>query len=86
MSVDADDKRETYCRKLGHAVPFKYCRGTTGDLPCRLLPDCWYTQFDVAVWLAEHYAPEQITKILAPPPPKIASIVDLIEKARHPSP
>jgi len=33
-------------------------------------------------WLAEHYPPEQIAKVLAPPQPKIASILDLIEKAR----
>ncbi len=82
MSIDAYDQREAYCRKLGHDVPFRYCRSVDGDFPCRLVPDCWCPQFDAAAWLREHYTPEQIVRILAPPQPKLASILDLIEKAR----
>jgi hypothetical protein len=82
MDIAAHDQRATYCRRLGHTLPFKYCRGIDGELPCRLVPDCWYTQFDAGAWLAEHYTPEQIAKVLTPPQPKIATILDLIEKAR----
>lgn len=86
MKIDPHDQQETYCRKLGHDVPFKYCRSVDGHLPCRLVPDCWYTQFDVAAWLQEHYTPEQIARVLAPPQPKLASILDLIAKAQAQKP
>lgn len=82
MDIAAYDLRETYCRRLGHHVPFKYCRDVGVALPCRLIPDCWHTQFDVAAWLTEHFSPEQIAQILAPPQPKIASILGLIVKSR----
>lgn len=82
MDIAEHDQREAYCRRLGHEVPFKYCREVSDGEPCRLLPDCWFPQFDAAAWLAEHYTPEQIAKIMAPPQPKIASILELIEKAR----
>jgi len=86
MDIAAHDQRETYCRKLGHHVSFKYCRSIDAALPCRSVPDCWYTQFDAAAWLTEHFSPEQIAKILTPPQPKIASILDLIARARDQNP
>ena len=69
---------------LGHPVPFSYCRQVNGGLPCRLIADCWHEQFDVATFLSEHFTPEQLQAALAPPKPKLASILDLIEKARRP--
>ena len=82
MDSSVHDARELYCRMLGHDVPFSYCRSLNGGMPCRRVADCWYTQFDVTAWLSEHYTPEQVAKIVAPPPAKIASILDLIEQAK----
>lgn len=76
------DNRESHCRMLGHEVPFSYCCQVADGLPCRLVADCWFTQFDVAAWLRENYSPEQIAQITAPPKAKIASLLELIEKAR----
>jgi len=86
MAIDAFDERETYCRTLGHAVPFQYCREVNQGLPCRLVADCWYTQFDAAGWLREHFTAEQITQITAPPAPKLTSLVELIEQAKASQP
>lgn len=82
MSLDTYDSRESYCRMLGHEVPFRYCRQVANDLPCRLTVDCWFTQFDSAAWLREHYTAEQIAQFTAPPKPKMATLLDLIERAR----
>ncbi len=67
---------------LGHSVPFSYCRQLPEGRPCRLIVDCWQGHLDVAAFLAEHYSPEQIEAMLAPPKPKLTSIVELIEQAR----
>jgi hypothetical protein len=83
MNIEAHDDREGYCRMLGHQVPFSYCRAMADGLPCRLVADCWYTQFDAAGWLREHFTPEQIARITTPPKPKMTSLLDLIEKAKQ---
>lgn len=82
MDTSLHDARETYCRMLGHDVPFRYCRALNAGLPCRRVADCWYTQFDVTSWLREHFTAEQLDRITAPPSPKIATLVDLINRAR----
>lgn len=79
MPLDEHDARESYCRQLGHAVPFSYCRQVNGGLPCRLTTDCWHGQFDVMTWLCEHHTPEELAKIFAPPKPKMTTIVELIQ-------
>ena len=71
------------CRLLGHDVPFSYCRQVAEGLPCRLVLDCWHEAFEVAEFIEEHYTAEQRHEFLAPPKPKVASLVELIEKARR---
>ena len=82
MLMAADDEREGYCRVLGHPVPFRYCRQLPEGQPCRLILDCWHERFDVQAFVRQHYTPEQVEAILAPPKTKLASIVELIEQAR----
>lgn len=82
MVLESHDNLETYCRMLGHDVPFKYCRTVGDGLPCRRVADCWYTRFDVTAWLGERYTSEQIARIMAPPPAKVTSLLELIEKAK----
>lgn len=78
------DERALRCRRLGHPVPFRYCRTESGERPCRLLLDCWWQTFDVLAWARENL-PEEVVEQLEnrpPPPNKMASIADLIEEAR----
>ena len=81
--IASHDGRRRRCPRLGHEVPFGYCRRPARDLPCGRIADCWWEQFDVAGFLRAHYAPEQIGRILAPPAPKAATLVDLIRQVRR---
>ncbi len=76
------DHLERHCRMLGHEIRFGYCKLLPEGRPCRLIVDCWQGSFDVVSFLRQRYTPEQIESFLAPPKPKIASILELIEKAR----
>lgn len=82
MPVDEHDECTQRCRMLGHPVPFGYCRALPEGRPCRLIVDCWQGHFDVNAFLHEHFTPEQIETIQAPPKPKLTSILELIEQAK----
>ena len=76
------DHLQGYCRILGHHVPFSYCRAP-GDKPfCGKIAVCWGEKMDVAGFLHENYSPEEIAAVMQPPPPKITTLFDLIQKAR----
>ena len=81
MSINEHDQRLIRCRMLGHDLNFGYCREGVGELPCRRIFDCWFEQFDVESFMREHYTKEQIEKILTPPKPKMASLIELIQQA-----
>jgi len=67
---------------LGHEVAFIYCRAPGNEIPCRKVYDCWWEFFDVASFMKKHYDEATINKITAPPPPKTATLLDLIEQAK----
>lgn len=77
------DHLERRCRLLGHEIRFGYCRMLPEGRPCRLIVDCWQGSFDVVAYLKQHYTDEQIEAFLAPPKPKIASLIELIERAKQ---
>ena len=81
--ITANDQRSRRCPKLGHPVPFSYCREPGQTLPCGKIADCWWEAFDIAAFLRAHYDEETLQTILAPRQPKLTSIVELIEKARN---
>lgn len=83
MSMDEHDSRVMYCRMLGHQVPFSYCRQTASGQPCRKIFDCWYQQFDIQQFMQSHYSQDQIDQILAPPKPKMTTLVELIRQAQE---
>jgi len=68
---------------LGHDVPFSYCREPGRDLPCRKVFDCWWETFDVEGFVREHFSEAEIGRILAPPADKMATLAELIERARQ---
>ena len=76
------DEKQNYCRMLGHSVTFLYCRTTAQNIPCRKIKDCWFETLPIADYMDLHFSPEQQVQIFREPVPKVASILDLIEKAR----
>jgi hypothetical protein len=80
----ADDRRTTRCPRLGHEVTLQYCRTQEQHTVCHKILDCWWEQFDIKAFLATVLTPEQVARLdAAPPPPKLISILDLVEKAKR---
>lgn len=71
-----------YCKMLGHKVPFTYCRSMKEGLPCGKILDCWFEVIPVEVYVETHFTPEEKEKFLAPSKPKVATLIELIEKAQ----
>ena len=80
------DGRKRRCPMLGHELAFSYCRAPGSDAPCRRILDCWWETFDVEAFLRAAYGDELLARIAAPPGDKMASIVELIERARRRKP
>jgi hypothetical protein len=83
MSMDEHDNRKMHCRMLGHEITFAYCRQTGEGQPCRKILDCWFDTFDVEQFAHQYLTKEQLAAVLAPPKPKMTSIVELIQQARQ---
>ncbi|NQU45241.1 hypothetical protein HQ520_18315 [bacterium] len=83
--VEEHDQLIIRCRRLGHEVPFRFCRLEGGDCPCRLILDCWWERFDVRAFLQEHLCADLMESLEQekPFPNKTASIADLIEQAKR---
>ena len=72
-----------HCRKLGHHLTFHYCRTTDGAALCPKILDCWFELFDIRAYLEQHYSKAEIDVLLEPPKPKVATLLELIEKAKR---
>ena len=83
MDIEQNDQRKIRCRMLGHEISFAYCRQPGNELPCRKILDCWFEKFDVEKFIQDHYSQEQINQIVAPPKPKMTSLVELIKQAQQ---
>ncbi len=84
MNITEFDKKDTYCRKLGHFVAFKYCRIEKQEekLPCAKILDCWFEKIPVQDYINKYYSKKDISYIFETSKPKITSILELIEKAK----
>ena len=84
-TVDDKDSLERRCPRLGGPVPFKYCKTTgEGGMPCFKIMDCWWETFDVRTYLENNLSEAAFKSLTeAKPPDKIASILDLIERAKQ---
>lgn len=80
--MDRYDNEITYCRALGNKVPFHYCRKLKENLPCGRIFDCWFEKINITEYMNCFYSDEEIRRITEPPKPKVASLVELIEKAK----
>ena len=80
------DELERRCPRLGGAISFQYCRACGDDgRPCWKIADCWWESFDVVSYLRDNLPADQLNEILAKkeqPQPKVASLLELIERAR----
>ncbi|MFP4381090.1 MAG: hypothetical protein ACLFUS_11370, partial [Candidatus Sumerlaeia bacterium] len=85
LMIEDQDHRKIRCRRLGHEVPFSYCRCESGDKPCRLILDCWWEQFDVRDFLEKNLPAETVQELIKKkaPPNKISSLIDLIQQAKN---
>ena len=72
------------CPRLGHQIPFSYCRAENRGLPCFKILDCWHPHFSVAELLRKELTPEQWEIVFSKPPkPKLFSLIELIEQAKN---
>lgn len=67
---------------LGHDLHFSYCRQPGRDLPCSRIGDCWYETFDVEKFIRAVFTEDEVKQILAPPKPKMTSLIELIQQAK----
>jgi hypothetical protein len=75
---------EIRCPQLGHQVPLAYCYNMPEGRPCRRLLACWEEVLPrLRSVVAKEMGPEEWRRCFeAPPPSKLVTLADLIEKAK----
>lgn len=83
MSDSEKDTPEIRCPRLGSIISFRYCLiSGEEDMPCFKILDCWWEIFDVQTYLRQNLPAGVYENLLrAQPRPKVASIVEIAEKA-----
>ena len=86
MNRDRNPPGEDYqirCPRLGHQIPFSYCRIENNGLPCFKTLDCWFQHFPVEEYFQEEIKQDQWEKIFGKPPKnKMLSLLEMIEQAK----
>jgi hypothetical protein len=83
QSEPPGDDYQIRCPRLGHLIPFSYCRFENRGLPCFKTLDCWYDHFLIEDFLRKELVSEEWDKTFSRPAiSKTASLVELIEQAR----
>ncbi len=80
---DKYDKKEGYCKILGHFLTFDYCRSANKGLPCSKVLDCWFQHFPIQEYINENYSADEQTKIFKPPKTKILTLAEILEQAQQ---
>lgn len=84
VSEPPSEDEKIRCPRLGHQVPFSYCRSENKGLPCFKTLDCWYEQFLVEEFLQRELSPDQWeTAFKRPKTTKLLSLVELIQQAKE---
>lgn len=77
------DALETRCPKLGHQVPFAYCRKEAVTLPCARSLVCWSHRFPVDLVLRRLLSPEAFEAAFGKEPKsRVENLMDAIEAAK----
>ncbi len=72
------------CPRLGHQIPFSYCRVENRGSPCFKTLDCWYAHFLVEEFLRENLTPEEWEKAFERPVrPKVLTLMELVQQAKE---
>lgn len=79
-----DEDYTIRCPRLGHQIPFSFCRSENRGLPCFRTLDCWFEHFQVEEYLREELRSEEWEQVFGKPAkPKLTSLVELIEEAKQ---
>ena len=71
------------CPRLGHQISFSYCRRENMGKPCFKTLDCWFQHFPVEDYLRQELTPGEWAELFnRPAKSKVASLIELIEKAK----
>ena len=86
MNSSPDPPQDTLqirCPRLGHQIHFSYCRTENFDLPCPRIILCWHPFFAVEAYLRRELTTEEWHQNFEKPaPPKVLTLVELIEQAQ----
>jgi len=84
VTLASFDDMQRRCPRLGGPVSFDYCCDSGEDQsPCFKVFDCWWERFDVVGYFRQRLSAEAFGRLkCAPPPNKMASLVDLIQQAK----
>ncbi|ROQ93530.1 hypothetical protein [Desulfosoma caldarium] len=78
------DALETRCPKLGHQVPFGYCRKESGALPCSKALVCWSHRLPVELVLRKFLGDEAYEAVFnGTPKSRIQVLLEAIEAAKE---
>ena len=80
--IDEHDHKTRRCPMLGHELAFSYCRRPGREVPCARIFDCWWERFDIDAFMRAHYDSDTLAEIRRPRQPKVASLLEIIERAR----
>ena len=81
--VPPPDSLQIRCARLGHQIPFSYCRGENLGLPCPRIFLCWHPYFAVETYLRQELTAEQWRDAFEQPgKSKLQTLAELIEQAR----
>jgi len=81
-STPPGENHAVLCRRLGHLVPFSYCRSENQGLPCTDILDCWYDRFLVEDYLRKALTEAEWDRFLrTPSKPKVLSLLESIQAA-----
>lgn len=76
------DGEEIYCRKLGHFLTFNYCRREREEKPCSRIIACWGERIPIRDFLSAHFSTDEIDAFVTPPPGRMDSLLEIIERAK----
>ena len=71
------------CPRLGHQVPFSYCRVENTGTPCFKTLDCWHSHFDVVAYFKQTLSKDEFAAaFMNQGQPKIQTLMDLVRQAQ----
>ncbi|SEM16172.1 hypothetical protein SAMN04489760_105158 [Syntrophus gentianae] len=81
--MESFDDLQIRCPRLGHEVPFAYCRREAGELPCFRVLLCWQSRIPAEDILRKTLSPEAWERFCRQESKdKVSSLIALIEAAK----